>query len=155
SAEEVTVVATRRALVTAASGIGDILRVTPLIRVCFFLGYEVDVLIAADYAETAQLLIGAQEISRVICRPSRWSCRAYGPDEGEMLDHYDVATFTYWSSALRSVVRTDRSICFDARKWLLEGDYASVAEIARSLGWSGKLPPPFAMKSARRFDLKP
>ena len=39
-----------RALVSAARGIGDILRVTPLIRVCARLGYDVDVLIASDYA---------------------------------------------------------------------------------------------------------
>jgi ADP-heptose:LPS heptosyltransferase len=148
-------VATRRALVTAASGIGDVLRVTPLIRVCVSLGYEVDVLIAADYPETSQLLVGAQEISRVISRPSRWRGFASSAAEGQPLEHYSVATFTYWSSPLRSSVRADRSVSFDTKKWLIEGDSACVSEVARSLGWSGKLPPPFAMKSGRKFGLKP
>ncbi|HKP71555.1 MAG TPA: glycosyltransferase, partial [Pyrinomonadaceae bacterium] len=46
----------RAALVTAAYGIGDILRTTPLVRVLARSGYEVDVLVAPDYAETAKLL---------------------------------------------------------------------------------------------------
>src|SRR5262245_59597633 len=35
----------RTLLITAAPGVGDILRVTPLIRICSELGYQVDVLI--------------------------------------------------------------------------------------------------------------
>src|SRR5262249_33522547 len=38
----------QRALISAALGIGDILRVTPLIRVAYGLGYQVDVLLATD-----------------------------------------------------------------------------------------------------------
>src|SRR5436190_9745814 len=59
-----------RALISAALGIGDILRVTPLIRVAHRLGYEVDVLLATDYPEAAKLLEGAPEIGRVFQVPS-------------------------------------------------------------------------------------
>ena len=55
-----------RALVSAARGIGDILRVTPLIRVCAGLGYEVDVLIASDYADVTGLIEGDPDVRRRI-----------------------------------------------------------------------------------------
>ncbi|HYE13812.1 MAG TPA: glycosyltransferase, partial [Pyrinomonadaceae bacterium] len=54
-----------RALVTAAYGIGDILRVTPLVRALALTGYSVDVLIAPDYPGVASLLEGAPEIQRL------------------------------------------------------------------------------------------
>ena len=41
----------KRALVTAARGIGDILRTTPLIRVMARLGYHVDVALEPDYVK--------------------------------------------------------------------------------------------------------
>ena len=41
------------ALVSAAYGIGDILRTTPLVRVLARLGYQVDLLVAPDYPESA------------------------------------------------------------------------------------------------------
>jgi hypothetical protein len=43
------------ALVAAASGIGDLVRVTPLIRVLAQLGYSVDFLIAPDYPDCTEL----------------------------------------------------------------------------------------------------
>lgn len=147
--------ATGKALVTAASGLGDILRVTPLIRVCEALGYEVDVLVAPDYPETCSLLEGAPEIHRLFCRPSRWSGQAPSNREALPLDSYDVATFTYWSSVLRLMVHAGRCLCFDPRKWLVEGDHSCVISLARTLGWERALPPPFAMKSRRAFGLRP
>lgn len=62
------------ALVSAGSGIGDILRVTPLIRVFARLGYQVDVVLAPDYLEAVTLLEGAPEIRNIFYLPSPW-CR--------------------------------------------------------------------------------
>jgi hypothetical protein len=143
------------ALVTAASGLGDILRVTPLIRVCASLGYEVDVLLAPDYPETATLLQGAPEIRQLFRRPGRWIGAASADTDPLPTASYDVAIFTYWSSVLRGQIRAGRSLCFDPRKWLVEGDHSCVLSIARALGWNSELPAPFAMKSSCTFGLKP
>jgi len=145
----------RRALITAASGLGDILRVTPLVRVCVSLGYEVDFLVSPDYPETARLLEGAPEIRRVFRRPSRWSGQSATGEESLPTDSYEIATFTYWSSTLRHLVRANRTYCFDPRNWLANGDHSCVVAIARLLGWKSELPRPFSMKSSRKFGLKP
>ena len=59
-------------LCSAARGIGDILRVTPLVRVCRQLGYDVDVLLAPDYPDACALLDGAPDIRRVFLLPGPW-----------------------------------------------------------------------------------
>jgi ADP-heptose:LPS heptosyltransferase len=146
--------AVRRALVTAASGIGDVLRVTPLIRVCALLGFEVDVLIAPDYPDTATLLAGAPEIRQLYCRPSRWNGQSASGGDALPTESYDVATFTYWSSSLRTQVRAKNMLWFEPRKWLSEGDSRCVARLAKELGWNAAIPAPFAMKSKRRFGVK-
>lgn len=143
------------ALVTAASGLGDILRVTPLIRVCAALGYQVDMLLAPDYPETATLFEGAPEIHQLFRRPGRWNGVAGTGGDPLPTARYDLAIFTYWSSILRAQIHADRSVCFDPRKWLVEGDHSCVVSIARALGWNSELPAPFAMKSLRTFGLKP
>jgi len=147
--------AIRKALVTAASGIGDVLRVTPLIRMCAYLGYEVDVLVAPDYPETATLLQGAPDIHQLYCWPSRWSGQAGSHGDALPSENYDLATFTYWSSTLRPQVRAEKMLWFDPRKWLSNGDSACVAAVAQELGWTSAMPAPFAMKSERKFGLKP
>lgn len=144
-----------RALITASRGIGDILRVTPLVRVARQLGYEVDVLLETDYAEAVELLTGAPEIRRVFHRPSA-RCHGGNSDlNGLAGEQYDVATFTLWSAALRSQVRAKRTHEFDRAHWLAEGDTRSVERIARALGWEGELPAPLARASDRRFNLPP
>jgi len=145
----------RRALISAALGIGDILRVTPLIRVAHRLGYEVDALLATDYPDAARLLEKAPEIRRVFQVPSA-RCR----DGITMVDgladcEYDVAAFTTWSAPLRKRVRSRRAFAFNRAQWLKEGDSRSVERIARDLGWEGAMPEPFAMTSGRRFELPP
>ena len=142
-----------RALISAALGIGDILRVTPLIRVAHGLGYEVDALLATDYPEAAKLLEGAPEIHRVFQVPSP-RCRAGVTSlEGLAEAEYDFAAFTTWSAPLRKRVRARRAFGFDRAQWLKEGDSRSVERIARELGWQGAMPEPFAMASGRRFEL--
>ncbi len=153
--------ATRRAsdrgpaLVTAASGIGDIIRVTPLIRALHQLGYSVDVLLAPDYAEAANLLRGAAEITRLF--------ETTGVTNGrtpriipELLDtRYEVATFTVWSAPFTRQVRASQQLVYPRAEWLTQGDSACVETIARTLGWHGPLPEPFALSSQRDFGLPP
>ena len=142
-----------RALISAALGIGDILRVTPLIRVAHRLGYEVDALLATDYPEAARLLEGAPEIRRVFQVPSARCRDGVTMVEGLADSEYEVAAFTTWSAPLSKRVRSRRALAFNRAQWLKEGDSRSVERIARELGWQGEMPEPFAMASARRFDL--
>jgi ADP-heptose:LPS heptosyltransferase/2-polyprenyl-3-methyl-5-hydroxy-6-metoxy-1,4-benzoquinol methylase len=141
------------ALVTAALGIGDILRMTPLVRVLHEMGYIVDVLVATDYPDTALLIDGAPEIRRVFQMPSLRSSSA--PDRISVLadEEYELATYTAWSAALREKVRSKRALAFERQRWLAEGDLKCVETIARELGWQGELPRPFALKSKRHFGL--
>ncbi|HUC85650.1 MAG TPA: glycosyltransferase, partial [Candidatus Acidoferrales bacterium] len=143
------------ALVTAALGIGDILRVTPLVRVLHRLGHVVDVLVATDYPDSVLLLQGAPEIRRVFHAPGA-RCKN-GPVQinGLFDQQYDVATFTTWSANWRERVNSRRALAFERQSWLAQGDAHCVERIARELGWEGELPPPFAMASNRRFGLAP
>ena len=144
-----------RALVSAALGVGDILRVTPLIRVLHRLGYETDVLLATDYPDVVGLLEGAPEIRRVFHLPSPRLGAAPSQIDGLTSQIYDVATFTTWSATLRDRLQARRVHLFERGRWLAEGDSRCIEQIARSLGWQGELPEPFAMTSNRRFDLSP
>jgi ADP-heptose:LPS heptosyltransferase len=142
-----------RALVTAALGIGDILRVTPLVRALHQLGYNVDALLATDYPHVAQLVQGAPELDRVFQVPSRNARPGVRSESGFEEHEYDVATFTTWSATLRPQVRARQVFTFDRARWLAEGDSRSVERIARELGWTGEMPEPFAVASNRRFWL--
>jgi len=141
------------ALVSAARGIGDILRMTPLARVCTRLGYDVDLLLAPDYPGVAELLEHADGIRRVCLMPGPWS--GNGPRRIDGLDRhvYDVAIFTTWSQSFRHLVRAERTLTFDQSSWIRDGDTASIRRTAAALGWTAPLPPPFASPSARRFAL--
>ena len=143
------------ALVTAASGIGDILRITPLIRVLARLGYDVDVLLAPDYPEVVTLLQGAPEIRQLFHLSSSQLQAQPQPVEELSLRLYDIATFTVWSSPLQHLIRARRTLAFERARWLQEGDSACVDRIARAVGWQGSLPPPFAVPSERQFGLRP
>ncbi|MDT7604354.1 MAG: hypothetical protein QOF61_2351 [Acidobacteriota bacterium] len=144
-----------KALVAAAYGVGDILRVTPLVRVFARLGYQVDVVVAPDYAETATLLEGAAEIRKLFV------CENFRADRGRRsvpgLDSqlYDCAAFTLWAAPFKRHVRAHRTFEFAQSEWLREGDIACVEKIARAVGWEGALPAPFALASSRRFELPP
>ena len=102
-----------RALISAALGIGDILRVTPLIRAAHGLGYDVDALLATDYPEAAKLIEGAPEIDRVFQVPSARCRDGVTMVEGLAESEYDVAAFTTWSAPLRKRVRSRRTLGFD------------------------------------------
>jgi ADP-heptose:LPS heptosyltransferase len=143
------------ALVSAARGVGDIVRVTPLVRVFTALGYDVDLLLAPDYADAVSLVEGGPGVRRVFYLPSPWSRDPRARMDGIERESYEVATFTTWTLSLRSRVRARRALAFSQPQWLREGDAACVAAVARDLGWSGPLPPPFAVTSGRRFGLPP
>ena len=140
-------------LVTAAAGIGDILRITPLIRVAYQLGFTVDVLLAADYSETAQLLEGAPEVRQLFFFPTRLRANGAKRLDGFVEQHYDAAIFTPWSAELRSRVKAHRFIETDRAQWLKQGYSHAVECLARELGWQGELPAPFAIAAKRDFAL--
>jgi 2-polyprenyl-3-methyl-5-hydroxy-6-metoxy-1,4-benzoquinol methylase len=143
------------ALVSAASGIGDILRITPLIRVFAMLGYDVDVLLAPDYPEAVTLLEGASEIRHLFYQLSSPDSKQHQHLDGLSQQVYDIATFTIWSLPLKRLVRARRTLAFERSQWRQEGDIACVAKIARAVGWDGPLPAPFAIASKRSFHLVP
>ena len=144
-----------RALVSAARGIGDILRVTPLVRVCARVGYEVDVLIASDYADVVTLLEGDPDIRKVFQVPSSWRGGTPGNLDALRGEQYDLATFTFWSQTLRPHVRAARVLTFGQAEWLRDGDSACVRTIARQLGWDAPLPLPFAHPSPLGVTIAP
>ena len=145
----------RTALVAAGAGIGDILRTTPLIRALHLLGYRVDVLLAPDTPEAADLLRGAPEVARLLlAAPPPPGAPAPAVEALAGL-RYDVAACTLWAAPFAPMVAADRRLAFARRQWLAEGDSACIAALARDLGWQGALPPPFARTSGRRFGLAP
>src|SRR5262249_59453449 len=109
------------ALVAAARGIGDILRITPLIRVFARTGYQVDVLLAPDYLETINLLDGAPEIRRVFYLPGPMCGQKQKRLSGLDHQYYDLAAFTWWSSTLQRLVRARRILAFERDRWTREG----------------------------------
>lgn len=142
-----------RALVAAGAGIGDILRVTPLLRALALLGYSADLLLEPDFPEVAELLEPMPEARRVYWQPSAWSGASGCQIEGVASQVYDLAVFSYWARQWEPLIRANRKIVFDEQQWMREGDTACVDRAARAAGWEGPLPPPFAAASGRRFDL--
>lgn len=143
------------ALVAAASGIGDILRVTPLIRVLHQLGYEVDVLLAPDHPQTADLLRGAAEIAALHAVADCTQSAAAPLPPAVAGRRYELAAFTRWAAPMAGQVSSHRSLQFNPAQWLVQGDATCVAALAQAAGWSGPLPAPFAQHSGRDFALPP
>jgi hypothetical protein len=143
------------ALIEAAGGIGDLVRITPLVTVCHRLGFDVDLLIAPDYPDAGDLLHGARGVRRMFRDRSPWTGAGDADIAGLDESPYDVAIVTALAASRRRPVRAGRRLEFDRSCWLREGDGACVAAMARQLGWRGPLPPPFVMPSARSFDLPP
>jgi ADP-heptose:LPS heptosyltransferase/2-polyprenyl-3-methyl-5-hydroxy-6-metoxy-1,4-benzoquinol methylase len=141
------------ALVAAASGIGDLIRVTPLIRVLAQLGHRVDFLIAPDYADCAELFRSACDVNRVITHPALTN-RTASTHIAELAESkYELAVLTRLAAALTPKVPAQRHYVFDTEKWLAHGDRGCIEQIAGELGWRAPMPPPFVVPSSRRFDL--
>ena len=142
-------------LISAGTGIGDILRMTPLIRVAHQLGYNVDLLLLADYPGVVELLDGAPEIGQLFCVPRSNGGAGSGPIRGIADRCYDAAVFTPWSVILRNRVQARQVMEVDRSLWLTEGYSYSVECLARKLGWREPMPEPFAIASKRDFHLAP
>ncbi|MBE9571493.1 MAG: glycosyltransferase [Proteobacteria bacterium] len=143
----------RLALVAAAYGIGDVLRMTPLVRALKSLGYSVDFLAAPDSSETTSLINNAPEIRKVFYFPDLRTTKGKKPVPQVDAKHYDVAIFSHWAAPLKRWVRARRIFEFSRTDWLRDGDYASAKRIAEQLGWQGSLPAAFALHSGREFRL--
>ena len=143
------------ALVTAAAGIGDIIRVTPLIRALDRMGFRVDLLLAPDDPAAVELFRGAPELHRVIYYPD------FARNRGtvaipELVDaRYEIATFTAWSAPLTKWIDAGRHCTVARERWIGEGYLQSIEHIARSIGWQEPLPPPFIIAANRDFALAP
>ncbi len=156
SGQEIVHSARPTALVAGGRGVGDILRLTPLIRVFARLGYEVDVLVAPDYPKTLELLEGAPEIRNLFYLPSTWRNMGGEKLAGLEQNYYDIAAITFLATltnGYQNLVRARRTIVIDRREWWREGDIGNAEKIAREVGWEEQLPPPFAMASERKFNL--
>ena len=135
--------ATPTTLVATGKGVGDILRVTPLIRALGDSGRVVDLLIAPDYPGTADLLEGAPQIRRVyVDTPPPRDCA------------YDDAVFAWWGRQFRSDVQAARTHAIEQAEWVAEGENGWLARVAATLGATGPFEP-FARHSRRQFDLPP
>jgi len=145
----------RRALVAAAYGIGDILRATPLVRALFELGYAVDFLVAPDYAETICLIDDRRYVRRTIAYSELRTTRGRSAPPELAGETYDVAVFGLWAQPLSQHVQAKRILLTDMDDWKTLGDHACYRRHAQALGWRGELPPAFALHSNRDFALPP
>lgn len=140
------------ALLVLSSGIGNVIRWTPMIRVLHALGYEVDVwLVAPDYPDVEALIADARWI-RMLHRSDGTRAPSW------MVQAYDVAVLTRWvPDEVRNgrAVRARQIVDCPREFWLQHGDRGAVAWSAVQLGHVDPIPPPFVAKSSRTFDLNP
>lgn len=143
------------AVVAAAQGIGDIIRMTPMVRVLDRLGYDTDLLIEPDFASTVELLEGAPEIRRLYHRSSNWSGETSTRMEGLTRERYTVAVASCLGAPLLDLLHAERKIAPSPEEWLRLGDSACLEQMARDLLWQEPIPEPFVIPSGRRFDIPP
>lgn len=144
---------TIRALVVAAGGVGDIIRMTPFLRVLASRGARVDFAIAPHYPGLAALFQGAPEIARVIELPPAPRGAAPRCAALEAGPSYDLAVLHALAEPLRPSLRAAAVYGFDRARWRALGENAERTRLAASLGWTDALPPPVLRPSNRRFDL--
>jgi ADP-heptose:LPS heptosyltransferase len=142
------------ALISTAGGVGDLVRITPLIAVCHAVGYVIDLLVEADYADASTLVQDLPGVRRVFHERSRWTGAGEVDLTGLEAERYHVAIFTAFTDT-RLEISARRHLRYDRHRWLQQGDIACVQEAATALGWRAPLPPPAVCKSSRRFDLVP
>jgi ADP-heptose:LPS heptosyltransferase len=142
-----------KSLIVASSGVGDILRITPLVRVLYQLGYLVDVLIEPDYPEIATLLDDAPEIHNLFVKSSKWSSKTVNNIDGLDRRSYDLAIFSALGAPLQQLVKAKRILTFDQYQWRKDGDSHCIHTIAQKLGWYKVMPRPFALASKKKFSI--
>ena len=141
-----------KVLVAAGGGIGDLLRATPLIRALALKGWTADVFLIADFLESVDLFRGAREINRLWHIPSPINKKKDHFVDGLKSEHYDLAVVGANVVRFQHLFRARHKVvgCED---WLVSGDSKWYAKVAAAAGWEGEMPAPFALHSARQFEL--
>jgi len=140
----------KSALVILASGIGNVIRWTPIVPILVERGYIVDVwIVAPDYPEVASLLEPSPMIRRVMI--SGLLTKAEAPP-----DAYDLAIVTRWVPPfiLEQILAVER-LEAPAEFWLQHGDRGAVVWTATQLGYINPIPKPVVHASSLRFGLEP
>ncbi len=143
------------AIVSLGAGIGDILRVTPLIRVMDSLGYDVDVVVETDYPDVVSLLEGAPEIRALFHRSSSWAGHGAADLTGLSAREYAIAVHPPWTFPGQFPVAARRVLHIHPEESTNRGVSYAVERLAAEAGWTGALPGPIAMPSQRQFHLPP
>ncbi len=138
----------KTALVILASGIGNVVRWTPIIPILVEQGYAVDVwIVAPDYPEVAGLLEPSPLIRRVMI--SGLLTKAEAP-----ADAYDLAIVTRWVPPfiLEQILAVQ---ILEAPRdfWTKHGDRGAIVWTATQLGYVNAIPKPFVHASGRRFNV--
>jgi hypothetical protein len=121
-----------RAVLVLAGGIGDLLRWASLVPVLAAAGHDVDLLLVADYPDSAALFDGAPGVN--LCgSPTR---RATGGTDRR--NTAGAGRVRLLGDALPTG-SASRQICADQQRWRVEATRLRHGR-ARELGWSGPLP---------------
>jgi glycosyltransferase involved in cell wall biosynthesis len=142
------------ALITASSSVSDIIRVTPVIRAAYYLGYDVDVRIALGDPFAWELLRDAREIRRLFTEPDDRRKRGSRLGFENEADAYDVEVAATVSLPLETCVSARQRYVLDLDH-KGSGEASAIEYVLRSLGWQGQVPSPFVATSTRRFGLAP
>jgi hypothetical protein len=140
------------ALVAGFSSVTDIIRITPLIRAAYYLGYDVDVRISSGDSLAHELLRDACEIRRLSSDIDDQRKHPTQPGRETETNAYDIAVLAAGSLPLPSDIRARQQhvLSSDPRG---SGGTSAVEALLRSLGWQGRAPSPFVSKSTRRYGL--
>lgn len=138
----------KSAVVVLASGIGNVIRWTPIIPILVAQDYAVDVwIVAPDFPEVATLLEPSPLIRRVFV--SQLLTGKEAPHEA-----YDLAIVTRWVPPfVLEQIRAMRVVECPREFWTQHGDRGALVWTAVQLGYVNPIPRPFVHTSARRFDL--
>lgn len=131
------------ALVVLSSGIGNVVRWTPLVTILKGSGCRVHVhLQSVDYPEVADLLLGAPGVDDLTA--------------GWMPRGFDLACISHWAKESDGQLFADLAGCVDRMPdelWRQVGDPGAMIWHAAQMGWAKPIPAPFVRKSDRDFAL--
>lgn len=129
-----------RVLVCAGAGIGNIMHTTPVMRAAKELGYTVDVLLKHPYGNIGELFANWDVVDRILTDPRH-------VNEG----HYVRILVANCYS--RNPFRSRRVIPRPKPRWDRDNEGVYEFQMARQLGYRGKMPATHVEPSARTFDL--
>jgi hypothetical protein len=142
------------ALIAASSSVSDIIRITPVIRAAYYLGYDVDVRILSSDPLAWDLLRDAREIRRLLAQPDHRRKRSSRLGFEIETNVYDIAVLATASLPEKSCVRARHRHVLDL-DGKGGGEISTIESLLRALGWQREVPSPFVAKSTRRFGLEP